>query len=102
MMTQEQAERWDRLLLQRRSIRTYSGEALSREDAAALTALAPEPLNTAGARHVLVEGAEAVGTIFRGLIGSYGKIIGAPALLVFVAQSRDSGYMAALGYMGEQ
>lgn len=101
-MTREQAERWDRVLFDRHSHRTYDGAPLDRTAARALAELAPEPLNGARVRHVLVEGAEATAAILTGLVGSYGKITGAPAVLLFIGQTEDPGHMAAAGYMGEQ
>jgi hypothetical protein len=51
---------------------------------------------------VLVEGAEATSAILTGLVGSYGRITGAPAVLLFVGQTSDPGHMAAAGYIGQQ
>jgi nitroreductase len=67
-----------------------------------LTALVPERFGTARVRHVLIEGAEAVNAIFRGLVGGYGRIVGAPALAAFIAVKVDAGHQAALGFHGEQ
>ncbi|HLN61362.1 MAG TPA: nitroreductase family protein [Symbiobacteriaceae bacterium] len=101
-MTRAQAERWDAAVFDRHSHRTYDGAPLDRTAARALAELATEPLNGARVRCVLVEGAEATGAILTGLVGSYGKIVGAPAVLLFVGQTEDPGHMAAIGYMGQQ
>src|SRR5512139_2482291 len=39
--------------------------------------------------------------VFRGLLGSYGKVFGAPALLVFIAAKGDGAALRQLGYLGE-
>lgn len=101
-MTPDQARRWESAIMLRRSVRTYDGTPLTPQQAAALHGLQPEPLGPARVRHVLVEGAEATGRIMKGLVGSYGRIIGVPALLVFLAQTDDPAWPACLGYMGHQ
>lgn len=97
-----QAQRWNRVLLDRHSVRSFDGAPLPRTAARALAELAPEPLGAARARMVLVEGAEAAASILTGLVGSYGRIVGAPAVMLFIGQTRDVGHLAAVGYVGQQ
>lgn len=96
------AQRWHEVLYRRRSIRTYDGTPLSPGDAAALAGFEPERLNGARVRHVLIQGDEALERIMKGLVGGYGRIVGAPALVAFVAQRDDPGHAAGLGYLGQQ
>jgi nitroreductase len=101
-MTKTQAQRWDGVIFLRRSVRTYDRTPLRQEAADAIRSLRPEPLGTARVRHVLVEGEAVVSHVLTGLVGSYGRIIGAPALLFFIAQMADPYALAGLGYLGQQ
>lgn len=101
MIQEAAAERLSAGLFARRSVRTYSGEPLKPEEAAQLRAFRPHRLGSARVRHILLEGA-AVDAILKGLVGSYGRIVGATGLLVFVTQEQDPGYMAETGYYGQQ
>ncbi|HWI53164.1 MAG TPA: nitroreductase family protein [Symbiobacteriaceae bacterium] len=96
------AERWNQAIARRHSVRTYDGTPLSPDDASALAGLRPLQLGTARIRHVLIQGDEALARIMRGLVGGYGKLVGAPALVAFVAQTQDPGHTAGLGYLGQQ
>jgi hypothetical protein len=51
------------------------------------------------ARVVLVR--EAVDAVFTGFVGSYGRVIGAPAALVIVGAEADPTVQECAGYMGE-
>lgn len=102
VMTTEQAVRWNRVLMDRRSVRTYNGAALERTALRALTELRPEALGATRVRTVLVEGSEAASAILTGLVGSYGRILGAPAAMLFIGQTRDVDHLAAVGYVGQQ
>lgn len=101
MMQQQAAVRWSHGLFERRSVRTYTGERLTAEEAGSLRELRPHRLGSAGVRHILLEGPP-VDQILKGLVGSYGRIVGAAGLLVFITQERDPGHMAATGYYGQQ
>lgn len=94
--------RWATAIPRRTSVRTYDGSPLSPAQALALRSLGAEALGTARVRAVLLEGAEATEAIFKGLVGSYGRLIGTPALIALVAHTQDPGYMAEVGYLGEQ
>lgn len=49
-------------------------------------------------RSVLVEKA---GAVFTGIVGSYGKIRGAPSAIFFIGDMRDPGVYEKIGYTGE-
>lgn len=98
----EQTLRWNDAIFARHSVRTYDGTPLSPDDASSLAGLRPERLGAAGVRHVLIQGADALERIMRGLVGSYGRIAGAPALVAMIAQKHDPGHASALGYLGQQ
>jgi nitroreductase len=83
-------------------VRTYDGTPLAPDDASSLAGLRPERLGAARVRHVLIQGDRALERIMRGLVGSYGRIAGAPALVALIAQKSDSGHAPALGYLGQQ
>jgi nitroreductase len=98
----EPGSRWNEAIFARHSVRTYDGTPLSPDDASSLAGLRPERLGAARVRHVLIQGADALERIMKGLVGSYGRIAGAPALVALVAQKHDPGHAAALGYLGQQ
>lgn len=98
----EQAFRWNDVIFARHSVRTYDGTPLSPDDASSLAGLRPERLGAPRVRHVLIQGADALERIMKGLVGSYGRIAGAPALVALIAQKRDPGHAPALGYLGQQ
>ncbi len=52
-----------------------------------------------GARLVLVN--ENADKAFKGIIGSYGKVKGAPAYVAFIGDTRDSHMQEKMGYLGE-
>lgn len=101
-MTAAQAARWHAVVFQRHAVRTYVPMPLEGEQGVTLADLTPERLGPARARHVLVEGQEAADSVFRGVMGNFGKVLGAPALLLFIGQTEDPGFMAGVGYLGEQ
>ncbi len=92
--------RWLDAVATRRSRRAYDGRPLAAEDLAELDALCRGFIPWLDARAVLVEQPEV--DVFRGLLGSYGKIHGAPSVVVFVARSDGDGpALRHLGYVGE-
>ncbi|HWI63033.1 MAG TPA: nitroreductase family protein [Symbiobacteriaceae bacterium] len=95
-------QRWNEAIMLRRSCRTFDGTPLGPDDASALAGLRPERLGAARVRHVLVQDPTALERIMKGLVGGYGRIAGAPALVAFIAQRIDPGHAAGLGYLGQQ
>ena len=91
-------QRWHDALLRRRSRRLYEGRPVSAQDFECLAAACREfrPFETA--RAVLVE---YTARVFKGIIGAYGKIRGAPALIAFAGDIRDPHIQEKIGYTGE-
>ncbi len=92
--------RWLEAIEVRRSRRSFDGEPVSADALAELERVAAEFRPWDDARvHVLREPAV---DVFRGIVGSYGKITGAPSVLVFVVSAPGNGpAMRHLGYLGE-
>ncbi|MDN5327330.1 MAG: hypothetical protein PWP41_2026 [Moorella sp. (in: firmicutes)] len=91
--------RWYPAINRRRSRRRYepqlpAAEVLARLDAAC-TGFKPFP----GARAVLVT--RPADEVFRGALGSYGKIKGAPAFMAFIGSMDDPRVYEKVGYLGE-
>jgi len=90
--------RWHEALLRRRSRRLYEARPLSGEVLDRLTATCNEfrPFDTA--RAVPMKHSE---DVFKGIIGAYGKIRGAPFFLAFVGDTGDRYVQEKVGYTGE-
>lgn len=89
----------------RHSLRSYTGEPLDstiREKLRTYLETGWEPYPGARTRAVLIEGKENAQRIFKGVIGSYGAVQNAPALIAFVADVDDPFFYEATGFMGEQ
>jgi len=99
--TNERAARWFAAAPQRHSRRAFATTRASAEQLAALTELAESLRPWPDARIALV--AEPAVDVFRGVIGAYGKVTGAPHLLAVIAD--ESGARATAhahaGYIGE-
>jgi hypothetical protein len=92
--------RWLDAVSVRRSRRSYDRVPLERPALNLLRFVCDELRPWPDARAVLV--AEPAVDVFRGLLGSYGKIHGAPSVLVFVASAAGDGpALRHLGYVGE-
>lgn len=99
--TNEQAARWFAAAPRRHSRRAFAPTPASAEQLAALTELAESLRPWPDARIALV--AEPAVDVFRGVIGAYGKVTGAPHLLAVIAEesdARDTAHAHA-GYIGE-
>jgi nitroreductase len=85
----------------RHSRRKYTGDRLAQEVVASLSSLASE-LNQSlnGARVVFVN--ENPDHVLKGIVGSYGKITGAPAYVAFIANTEDVFHQEKTGYLGEK
>lgn len=94
------AQRWLDAIFKRHSRRQYTGEALASQAVNHLS-LFTEELNQhlAGARIVLLQ--ENPETVFKGLIGGYGKIKDAPAYAAFLGNMADPHIQEKAGYLGE-
>jgi nitroreductase len=92
------SQRWQEALLKRRSRRLYDARSISSEVFEKLVAVCNDfrPFETA--RAVPAERSEKV---FKGIIGAYGKIRGAPCFIAFVGDTRDPHVNEKVGYTGE-
>lgn len=88
------------VIFQRHSRRQFNGMALSPQNKVDLQNLS-QLLNSdvLGARVILVT--ENPDKVFKGAIGSYGKIKGAPAYVAFVGNMNDAAVQEKVGYLGE-
>jgi nitroreductase len=94
------AEQWHQALKVRKSRRQFNSQVIPLEIIAKLQELCLD-LNSklTGVRAVLVN--HNPDKVFKGAIGSYGKIKGAPAYVAFIGDLKDPEVQAKLGYMGE-
>lgn len=92
-------EEWTKAIPARHSRRRYDGVPLTGEQREALEAHCETFTVMEGARAVFV--AEPSLDPFRGIIGGYGKVKGAPSVLLFVADTEAAEHAAATGYVGE-
>ena len=94
------AQRWLGAVPVRRSRRAYDGVAVHSDDLDAIREACAGFRPWPDARAELV--AEPAVDVFRGLLGSYGKIVGEPSILVFIAKRSGRGpALRHLGYVGE-
>jgi hypothetical protein len=91
-------ERWYEALLKRRSRRLYDSRPLSHDAFQQLNAVCSGFCPFDSARALLTEHTEKV---FKGIIGAYGKIRGAPLFIAFVGDTRDPHIHEKIGYTGE-
>lgn len=93
-------EQWYSAIFQRHSRRQFDGRKLPQELFNTLSHFAQE-LGTqlSGARAVVV--AENPDKVFKGAVGSYGKIKGAPAYVAFIGDMNDPHVNEKVGYLGE-
>lgn len=93
-------ERWYHAITVRHSRRQYLNKTLTEDDRNSLDSIIEE-LNESfsGVRIVLLEGN--ADNIFKGIVGSYGKIKNAPAIAVFIGNTEDPNVEEKIGYIGE-
>ncbi|MBT9154416.1 MAG: hypothetical protein DDT39_01090 [Firmicutes bacterium] len=95
-------DRLVKAISERRSTRNFTGHPISAEILEALAHTKDlQPLGLASCRTVLLYDPAGFDTVFTGIVGSYGKIRGATAILVLVvpASSGDEGKLEA-GFIG--
>lgn len=94
------AEKWYEAIQSRHSSRSYVARPLGEDTVKHLSAFAGE-LNSSvsGARVVLVN--HDPDDIFKGIIGSYGKIKNPPAYVAFIGDIQDPNVNEKIGYLGE-
>jgi nitroreductase len=104
-VTRETAVRLYEAMELRHSRRSYTGEPLRADVRAALAEYVQdgwEPYPGTHTRAVLLEGVETTSRVFKGVIGRYGSVQNAPALVAFVVRIDEPYFYEACGYMGEQ
>lgn len=94
----ERGAEWFEAATIRRSRRSFDGRAISEKELVALTRVCRDFRPFGSARVEFVT--EPATDVFRGAVGSYGKVTGAPHVLVMVAPDDAPGHVAA-GYVGE-
>ncbi len=92
-------DRWLAAARERRSRRSFDGQPLAPEALEAVQEAVERWRPTDEARVVLLR--DAPETIFRGIVGGYGRITGAPSALVMIGASDGPAAQASVGYLGE-
>lgn len=93
------AARWNAAIPGRRSRRSYDPTELAPHVLTELETACREFQPFPEARSVLV--AHSADRVLRGVVGSYGKVTGAPAFVAFVGDTGDPHVNEKLGYTGE-
>lgn len=91
--------RWYAAIPRRRSRRRLDGTELEPDVVAQLRDVCGEFRPFPEARAELVT--ESTDRVFRGAVGPYGKVKGAPAFIAFVGDMRDHHIQEKVGYLGE-
>jgi nitroreductase len=92
--------RWHQAIRERRSRRHFDPDLpIATEVLADLDALCHQFVPFTGARAVLVT--HSAESVFKGFIGGYGKITGAPAFIAFAGNVEDPSVQEKVGYTGE-
>lgn len=90
--------RWYKAIRKRHSTRSYNGQAVESEKLESVKE-ACEKLSMSGARAVLA--LENIDKVFKGAIGPYGKVKGAPAYVAFIGDTSVPNFQEEVGYVGE-
>jgi len=90
---------WLEAAARRLSRRSYDGRPVAEDALAALESVCERFRSAAEVRTVLAR--EAPPDMFRGILGSYGRISGAPSALAFVGPAAGEDVPVAIGYSGE-
>jgi hypothetical protein len=93
------ADSWYQSIFLRHSERLYSGEPVTEGELSKLEKTCREFRPFEGARAELVRSPP--DDVFKGIVGSYGKVRNAPHYVAFVRNDRVPNADVALGYMGE-
>ena len=91
-------QRWHEAVLRRRSRRSYEARPISSAVFESLAGVCNDfrPFDSARAVPAALSG-----KVFKGIIGDYGKIRGAPSLIAFIGDMRDPHINEKVGYTGE-
>jgi hypothetical protein len=91
--------RWHAAIPLRRARRRYDTTPLNPAQLAQLRAVCREFRPFSQVRAELI--VESPDDVLRGIVGSYGKVEGAPALIAFIGDKTDSNINEKIGYVGE-
>ena len=92
-------DRWLAAARERHSRRSFDGRPLAPATLTALREAVDRWRPSAEARVVMLD--EAPEAIYRGIVGGYGRISGAPSALVMIGASDAPPAQASVGYLGE-
>ncbi len=92
-------ESWYEAIKIRHSRRSYTGEPISRESLERMNKICEDFRPFSGVRSVLVNSPP--DNVFRGAVGSYGKIKKAPAYIAFIGREDLQDVQVKTGYTGE-
>lgn len=92
-------KRWYDAIAARTSRRVFTGRPPDEDSLARLETVCREFRPFLGVRTVLVR--ESPESVFKGLVGGYGKVKGAPLYAAFVADTAASRFQESVGYVGE-
>lgn len=92
-------DRWLEAARERRSRRSFDGSKVSEEHLAALQESCERLRPSPGARAALARSVSE--ELFRGIVGSYGRITGASSALLFVGSADSPQASTSAGYTGE-
>ncbi len=92
-------DRWLEAARDRRSRRSFDGTPLPAEALTALAEAAERWRPAEATRIVLIE--QASEALFKGIVGGYGRITGAPSALAMIGASEGADAQVATGYAGE-
>jgi len=98
-LTEIPVAEWASAIARRRSARTYDGRPVERELLDALRDFSAQLPGRSTARVVLLD--QAPQELFTGLVGSYGRVIGAQSALVVVGRPGAQAVQESMGYVGE-
>jgi len=93
------ASRWFRVIEKRRSRRRFDTRPLGSKLLAHINTICNEFRPFPDARAVLVT--DKPETVFKGAIGPYGKVKGAPAFVAFIGHTESLNFQEQVGYTGE-
>jgi len=93
------AEEFAHAALQRHSRRAYDGSPIAHEPLADLERFCAEFRPSPSARVLVMR--DASSAIYRGIVGSYGRVTGAPSALAMVGDSGCENAQESVGYTGE-
>ncbi len=92
-------DRWLAAMRQRHSRRSFDGQPLAGEALAAVREAVSGWQRVEEARVVVLD--EAPETIFKGIVGGYGRVTGAPSALVMIGSSDGPAAQTSVGYFGQ-